>query len=137
MKKTTTQGGIFKKTSIAAASAAALGLGIVSTGNNELRSAADNDQITKLGISDTHEGATLTVAEAYHDGKSLSIALTREGLTTNEDRLVGESAAYYQLRLRVQKNAALLQITRQANGARRVNLFSYFTPAVIESMSRN
>ncbi|WP_019910823.1 DUF4179 domain-containing protein [Paenibacillus sp. HW567] len=138
MKKAAAQGSILKKTSIAAA----LGLGIVSTGyispvmadalsqipvvgslfhdsvNNELRSAAGNDQITKLGISDTHEGATLTVAEAYHDGKSLSIALTREGLITNEDRLVGEPVKG-QMNLQpiinsdygVQKNAALLQIS--------------------------
>ncbi|MDH6372698.1 hypothetical protein M2444_004526 [Paenibacillus sp. PastF-3] len=113
MNKTTKRGRMFKKTLIAATTAAALGLGIISTGfispamadtlgkipvigslfnnnvDNGLKLAAENGLITKLGISDTHEGVTLKVSEAYHDGSRLSIALEREGVTTTDDQLIG------------------------------------------------
>lgn len=113
MNRTTKRGNMLKKTLIASTTAAAIGLGIISTGfispvmadtlgqipvigsifqnnvDNGLKSAAENGLITKLGISDVHEGVTLTVSEAYHDGSVLSIALQREGVTTTEDRLIG------------------------------------------------
>lgn len=113
MNKTTKRGSMFKKTLIAATTAAALGLGIISTGfispamadtlgqipvigslfqnniDNGLKTAAENGLITKLGISDTHEGVTLTASEAYLDGSGLSIALEREGVTTTDDQLIG------------------------------------------------
>ncbi|WP_438348470.1 DUF4179 domain-containing protein [Paenibacillus sp. FA6] len=113
MNKTTKRGNMLKKVLIASTTAAALGLGIISTGffspvmadtlgqvpligsifqnnvDNGLKSAAENGLITKLGISDTHEGVTLTISEAYYDGSRLSIALEREGVTTTEDRLIG------------------------------------------------
>ncbi len=163
MKKVATQGSTIKKTLIATTAVAALGLGLVSTGfispamadtlsnvllvgslfqdsvDNNLKSAASNSQIKKLGISDTHDGATLTIAEAYHDGERLSIALSLEGLTLKDDAIVGdyESLGYGQFVAdefsvlmngepfngilnvgpiinsdhSVQKNAALLQIT--------------------------
>ncbi|MDN8591588.1 DUF4179 domain-containing protein [Paenibacillus sp. 11B] len=115
MNKTTKRGNMLKKTLIAGTTAAALGLGIISTGfispvmadalgqipmigslfhnnvDNGLKSAAENGLITKLDISDVHEGVTLRVSEVYHDGSSLSIALEREGVTTTEDRLIGPS----------------------------------------------
>lgn len=114
MKKAPAQGSTMKKTLIATATAAALGLGFVGTGfispvmadtlskiplvgslfqdsvDINLKSAASNSQIKKLGISDTHEGATFTVAEAYHDGERLSIALTLDGLTLKDDAIVGD-----------------------------------------------
>lgn len=115
MKSTTKRGNMLKKTLIASTTAAALGLGIIGTGfispvmadtlgqipvigsifqdnvNNGLKSAAANGLITKLGIGDVHEGVTLTVSEAYHDGSRLSIALERKGVTTTEDRLIPTS----------------------------------------------
>ncbi|HEY4432121.1 MAG TPA: DUF4179 domain-containing protein [Paenibacillus sp.] len=113
MNKTTKRGRMFKKTLIAATTAAALGLGIISTGfispamadtlgqipvigslfqnnvDNGLKSAAENGLISKIGISDSHEGVTLTASEVYHDGSRLSIALEREGVTTTDDQLIG------------------------------------------------
>lgn len=113
MNKTTKRGNMLKKTLLATTTAAALGLGIIGTGfispvmadtlgqlpvigslfqnnvDNGLKSAAENDLISKIGISDSHEGVTLTASEAYHDGKRLSIALEREGVITTEDQLVG------------------------------------------------
>lgn len=113
MNKNSNRGNMLKKTIFATTTAAALGLGIISTGfispvmadtlgqiplvgslfqnnvDNGLKSAAENGLITKLGISDVHEGVTLTASEAYFDGNQLSIALEREGVTTTEDQLIG------------------------------------------------
>ncbi|RXZ81314.1 DUF4179 domain-containing protein [Paenibacillaceae bacterium] len=114
---TTMKRGSFKKTLLATTAAAALGLGIFSTGfispamaetlsqipvigsvfqnsvDSGLKSAAEQGLVAKLAISDAQEGVTLTVSEAYHDGSRLSIAIERAGVSTTGDLLVSDPTA--------------------------------------------